>query len=507
MVCLAYATQAVAYWLLPAGAQRQTGTALQRHRSQWLSTIGLDLLAFSSLHLLEPTSNLNFAALLVLPVLMAGAMSKRLSALATASVGALVLLGGVGHAYNYGADGAVLLTQAGLAGIGLFVIALLSGEMAQRLAREERAAKGSMEFARQQARLNRLVIEEMTEGVLMLDRQMRVRAANPSAKLLLGSTGRTMSPPFQLHADPGWASLLAAAEEAYALGAWPDSARELSLGRVGEESVRVQVRARFTLRQDSANESGPPEDICVLFVEDARAVQTRVRQEKLAAMGRMSAGVAHEIRNPLAAITQANDLMREDSMSPQQARLAHIVADNAARLKRIVDDVMEVAPGAMPPAQPVNLVLEVRRVCDDWSQLTGLGSGPGSCLSLVLPEAQGEALFDPDHLRRVLTNLLDNALRHASGEAACIEVSLSSVQVDRFDLCIASDGAVIPPEVDRYLFEPFFSTRSRGTGLGLYICRELCERNGARLEYLRQEVTRRHRNLFRVRLRRVVAGS
>ncbi|MFN0183932.1 MAG: histidine kinase dimerization/phospho-acceptor domain-containing protein, partial [Aquabacterium sp.] len=342
VIGLAYSAQAVVQWVLPMRGGAGWSIAARRRR-QWLGTVGLDMLAFSALHLLEPRSNLNYAALLVLPVLMAGVMSTRIVSLATTSAGALVLLAGVWRAQDGSVDSAVLLTQAGLAGAGLFVISLLAGELAQRLAREERAARGSMALARQQAQLNRLVLEEMPEGVLVIDRRLRLRAANPAAQAMMGLAPRRSALPQPLDADPGWAPLQAAVEEAYAQGAWPDAVRELPLGRSGDEPVRVMVRARFTRRQTSGDDGTPPEDICVLFVEDVRTVQSRQRQDKLAAMGRVSAGIAHEIRNPLAAIAQATALLREDSLAPQQARLADIVADNAERLRRIVDDVIDLA--------------------------------------------------------------------------------------------------------------------------------------------------------------------
>jgi len=208
------------------------------------------------------------------------------------------------------------------------------------------------------------------------------------------------------------------------------------------------------------------EPAAVLLLEDLRTLQARIRQEKLAAMGRVSAGIAHEIRNPLAAIAQANALLLEDPLPPAQQQLAAIVADNVQRLKRLVDDVMEVAPGAVSPPQSVDAAAAVAQAAADWARTQGLPMGP------------------PSALRTALHPLTPQ------GEATVM-------------LSVLSDGPPIAAEVERRLFEPFSSTRSRGTGLGLYICRELCERHGASIEYQPLPAAERLRNEFTVRMRRI----
>ena len=152
--------------------------------------------------------------------------------------------------------------------------------------------------------------------------------------------------PFPLHSNDAWSTLQAAVERAFEQGSWPESSREVRLMFDDGQSRTLQVRARFTRRRPLDSDGAPPEEFCVVFLEDLRSVQSRSRQEKLAAMGRVSAGIAHEIRNPLAAIAQANALLLEDVLSNEQHYLARMVADNVDRLKRIVDDVMEASPGA-----------------------------------------------------------------------------------------------------------------------------------------------------------------
>lgn len=514
LLCVAYGVQAVALWLLPRfGSLALPHTARVQRRRQWLLTVGVDLVVFSSMHLLAVGASFSYAALLVLPVLMAGVLTSRLLALGTAAGVVLMLLAAAWPASLAGADAAAVLLQSGLGGLGLFVIAVVAGELASRLATQEQAARGSFELARLQAQLNRLVIEEMADGVLVIDKQLRVRAANPAARGLLVPEGLSPPAPFRLLDRPAWSVLRQAVERALMHGEWPEAGREVEL-HFGQRHVRtVRMRVRFmqaraldlqveggVTQEDAVPSSGVP--LVVLLLEDVRTAQARLRQEKLAAMGRVSAGIAHEIRNPLAAISQANALLLEDGLAPPQQRLLQMVADNVARLKRLVDDVMEVAPGDAPAAQDIDAAAVVTAAVADWSATVQLPAGPDSPLRTDFSAAALWVNFDAEHLRRVLVNLLENALRHASGAPASVLVRTALRDDARVDLSVFSDGPPIAPEVERHLFEPFFSTRSRGTGLGLYICRELSERYAAQIEYRVRPASEALRNEFVVSLRR-----
>ena len=504
LLCIGYAVQAITFWLLPrfkvlSVQQSQAG----QRRSQWLSTIGVDLIVFAGLHTLEPGSSFNFAALLVLPVLMAGVLTSRLLALATAAGVTLMLLFIGWRGGNAGGDLSALMLQAGLAGLGLFVITLLAGELAGRLAREELAARGSLELARQQAQLNRLVIEEMVDGVLVVDHRLRVRAANPAARELLAEQGLSPPAPFALPSRRAWLPLSQAVEAALAdPSTWPEAGRDIALAFESGHRRTLRARVRFMRRRDVDVGVAGGDPFCVLLLEDVRTAEARLRQEKLAAMGRVSAGIAHEIRNPLAAISQANALLLEDELGGTQQRLARIVADNVERLKRIVDDVMEVAPGAAPVIRVIDATAEIGAAAAEWARTVDLPLGSDSRLRVELPNQPLGVSFDPEHLRRVLVNLLDNAHRHASVAPGAIFLQLVVRDEASAVLSIDSDSPPIPPEVERYLFEPFFSTRSRGTGLGLYICRELCERYRASIEYRARPAQERARNEFRVVMQR-----
>jgi len=501
-----YALQvaAVALWMWRVGGRGRR--AAPPGRTLTALTVGADVLAFGTLLVIESSTSFNFGALLVLPVLMAGVLMPRRHALATAAAVSLSLLAQAWWSALQAPAGPSPWLASGLAGIGLFAIAWLSGELAERLLREERSAMDSREQARQQALLNRLVIEEMGEGVLVLNRRRQVLAANPAARALLGWVlPGPLGASTQVSSQSPWVALLDAVEHAHALGRWPAAGRVLTWPAAPDTAAKVRARIRFTRLDPAAQTSGEDaavEDLCVLLLEDERTVQARVQQEKLAAMGRMSAGIAHEIRNPLAAMAQATELLAEDGLPVPQSRLVSIMTDNVQRLRRLVDDMLDALPSAAVEARPLEAADLISACVTDWARTARV---PPNLIDLVLPPSGLQVLFDPEDLRRVLVNLLENAVRHASGQDLAVRVDLVEDGSNEAVLTVSNDGPPVALEVEIHMFEPFFSTRSRGSGLGLYICRELCERHGASIRLVRRGEGAARRTAFEVRLQRPLA--
>jgi two-component system, NtrC family, sensor histidine kinase PilS len=495
------AIAAMLAWLMPSTLDvRDPGSWRGMKRRVWWTTIGLDLACFGGLHVLAPSGGPNYGALLLLPVLMAGVFMPRGAAVAVAGGVTALLVAVAGVTQAHSADFSTSLAQSGLAGMGLLLAAWLASELTARLQREEVAARGSQERARQEAQLNRLVIDEMRDGVMVVDRHGWVRRANPAARALIAATGGGPEPPFQLRGVLAWQDLATGIESGFGTSAGAESAQDVVLNFEPGYRRTLRMRPRFTLRRGGRGRAA--EELCVLFLEDLRDVQARSRQERLAAMGRVSAGIAHEIRNPLAAISQANALLLEDASDPSQQRLARMVADNVDRLKRIVEDVLEVTPSRDEVPTPIDARGVVERVAQDWARTNQVSEGVGGVLQVELPYGPLGVLFDTEHLRRVVVNLLDNAYRHASRQAGSVRVRLYARGVADAALLVVNDGDTIAPDVERHLFEPFFSTRSRGTGLGLYICRELCGRHGARIDYRQRAASEGGRNEFHVVMRR-----
>ena len=441
---------------------------------QWVSTIGIDLLAFSTLQLLD-AAGLNFSPLFALPVLTASALGSSVLALGTAAAVTILLLVDAGVQALQSSEVTSRLVQAGLTGGGYFLMALLANQVATRLEREEEAARRSQSAARTQALVNELVIESLSEGLLVVGADWRIHAANPAARDLLDWQAREAPASLALVSRPSWRPLAALAQRTFQTEDAQEADLALDLG--GGERLHLRVRTRMTPPQEATSDG-----LCVMFLQDLREAEAQLRTEKLAAMGRMSAAVAHEIRNPLAAIAQANGLLSEELTDPGHQQLATMVGKNAQRLSQIVDEILNLARVHPRTVDWLEIDPVVRGFAAEWER----HADAGERLQLHLHSRPAWAAFDGEHLRRVLVNLLDNALRYASQARGAIIVATDIVGIHA-RVQVWSDGAPLDASVQRHLFEPFFSSESRSSGLGLYICRELCDRHGAKISYARAE--------------------
>lgn len=449
----------------------------------WLLTIGVDLGIFATLQVLQG-GNVNYTPLFALPVLMSAVLGTVIVSLGTtATVTLLLLADAAWHWLQQPVDSSARFVQAALTGTGLFVVALLAHELARRLAREEAVAQRSRSSAQMQAQVNDLVIETLSEGVLVIDAEGLVHAANPAADAILGQGLARLALPFALHSQPAWHALAALARQTFAHRA-PQS-EEIPVAQARGAAREVRVRTGLTPTDDKRVDS-----LCVMFLQDLRELEARIRTEKLAAMGRMSAAVAHEIRNPLAAITQASALLAEDLTDPAQRKLISMVQHNAQRLARIVDDVLDVSRArqqrVLSLGEQVALDPAVQVLAEEWVRQTQRKG-----VLITLDAAGCDVRFEAEHLRRLLVNLLDNAARYASMREGAIRVvtTLQRGNTERPSLQVWSDGAPLEPAVQRHLFEPFFSSESRSSGLGLFLCRELCRRHGAAIGYERRALS------------------
>ncbi|WP_460830862.1 sensor histidine kinase [Lysobacter humi (ex Lee et al. 2017)] len=317
------------------------------------------------------------------------------------------------------------------------------------------------------AQVNELIIRRLRTGVLLVDGGGRMRLANEAASALLGDIGDS------LH---GYRELTVAVPElGRRLAQWRES------GVVDESPLRVapdqpDVIPRFARLQANS-------DQVLVFLDDTSLVSQRAESITLATLGRFSASLAHEIRNPLAAIRYAVQLLEEsEDIRPADRRLLEIIHQHCQRMNGIVENVLGLARRETAKPVGVELVEFARHFVDDY-----LVSHPIESDMLAATSSLRElsALFDPRQLHQAVTVLVSNALNYGRmpGEPARVTLRVGD---DRGQpvLDVLDRGPGIPEAVRSRLFRPFFTTSSHGTGLGLYIARELCRANQATLDYV-----------------------
>jgi two-component system sensor histidine kinase PilS (NtrC family) len=359
-------------------------------------------------------------------------------------------------------------THVAMLSLSCFATAWLAHSFATRTRQSEELASRRGIDLENLSQINQLVIRDMQDGVMVIDGDLRVRHHNTRAELLLGSQEEK----WQTTTLDRFAPNIAKLHADWMREKVENTASDFNLSMDGRE-----LRLRF-LAVGADRTRGT-----VIFIEDWSRVQGQAQQLKLAALGRLTASIAHEIRNPLSAISHANQLLQEESNDdPTFRRLLQIIDDNVLRLDHMVQDVMQL--GRRDRARQETMLLEdfLREFREQFCQVEKIGTD-GFELSLACPPAT--ILFDRNHLHQVLWNLCRNAWRHGQKQSGSLLLTLrENPRKSDFELEVMDDGPGVPQEIRGNLFEPFFTTQADGTGLGLYVARELCEANGARLAYV-----------------------
>ena len=480
-----YAETCVIYLLLAIGFALLAARVRRRFLLQLTTQIAVDIGAISLLYLAAGGMRSALVILYLFPLAGAAILAPLLLALLAASLVTLFLLGETTYQV-FMQDSETPLMQAGLYGAVFFAVVLLVSRLAARLiGQEELAARRGTDLKIQQA-INQIVIADVGDGILVVGRDGRVFTGNPAARHMLALEAVDLD--FRLGEMPALAPV------ADAFGQWlqrPDLASRVAFvtlkpyqdpasdGRGaawrGRRELSVHLKLRFA-RVDTPDEAA---ERSVIFLQDVTAIEDQAQQLKLASMGRLTASIAHEVRNPLSAIGHATALLAEDLHGPAEQRLLKIVGDNVKRVNRMVEDILQLSRKVQPNGEPLHLAEFLAELRTEFQETHALSSD----IVMLGNTGAGPVRFDGLHLREVLVNLLTNAVRYASGLAGSIRMYVVTDAAGRMELHVQDDGPGITPEVRAHLFEPFYTTSSKGTGLGLYLARELCLNNDAKLDY------------------------
>lgn len=422
--------------------------------------------------------------LLAVPVAGAGILLPLRHALVYAALSTLlVLTAEVVRHFQLGPV-ATAYPQAALLGAILFVVAILATLLARRGAQTAALAEQRSRALRRMSELNERIVQQMESGILVVAPDGTVTLANASADQLLAA-GQAVTGQALESVAPGVAQ---------ALYAWRSQPR-MPLGTVDPGTGADQrLQPQFT----DLGEHGT-----LVSLEDAAFIEQQLQQLKLASLGRLTASIAHEIRNPLGAISHSAQLLAESADDDAgERRLVEIQLEHCRRINDIVENILQLSRRKAGSPTSLRLGDWLAGFADEFRATHGLDGervrtgSDGAGLEPVL--------FDPEHLRQVVGNLCENSLKHGrTPDDGPVRITLETGAAagGQPHLDIVDDGVPIEPQRIDEIFEPFYTTSHAGTGLGLYLARELCEANYAELRYISGGTG----NRFRIQFQTTVA--
>lgn len=462
-VCIAYFSVAV----LLVVARRLSWPTLRRIAllNATVDAVGISLILYSCGGI---SSGLGI--LMVLPVGAMAVLADNRDAFLIAAIAALGALAQQAFAYFAGFALPTDFTYAGVLGVVLFAIVLAVWPVANRLRESEALVRRQEVDLANLAQLSQYIVQHLRESILVVDTEDRVRLINESAAQILGDG----------NAYPGALLGEASPRLLYLLETWrqnPNAPTDATHTFVAEDGGRV-IRPHF------ASLGGMDPAPVLVFLEDTSLIAAQVQQSKLAALGRLSASIAHEIRNPVGAMSHASQLLAESpNLSEEDRRLTQIVRGNADRVSTIIDNVLQLSKRGETRLERLSLSIWLEEFCEEFCETMQI---PRSRVVIEPVEEEIEVRADPSQLHQVLWNLCENALKHAATGQEPVSIEIRSGRLNptaRPFLEVADRGPGVDPSHVERIFEPFFSGGRGGTGLGLFLARELAQTNGATLLY------------------------
>ena len=361
---------------------------------------------------------------------------------------------------------------AGILSAVIFAMALATRPLGRRIQASEALARQRGVDLQNLSELNEYIVQHLRESIIVVDNDDKIRLSNASATRLLGASGGVSGLPLRHVFEP-----LADYIRQWRIDAAKPSHPEFTVITAGN-SLRVTAHLA-PLGKDGVR-GGP----ILVFLEDASLMNERVQQSKLASLGRLSASIAHEIRNPVGAMSHAAQLLGESPvLTDDDKRLTEIIETHSSRVSHIIDNVLQLS--RRESSQPERLALKpwLEDFAQEFSSTLELQEGE---LMLADMDPDLEVRMDRSHLRQVMWNLCDNAVKYASETGGIlVELHADRIQAQgRPYVEVRDHGLGVDAATADKMFEPFYTERSGGTGLGLYISRELCELNRATLLYL-----------------------
>ncbi len=462
----------VAYFLFAVAAISSIRNGWPSLQIQAFTHVLIDIIAISLIMYASNHANVGLAALLILPVGACALVVQQRLGFGLAAIAVISLLGAQILALSAGSSDPGNLTNTGIVGALIFLITLSVTPLAKRL-RESEALIQQRDFdIANLAELNEFIVQHLRESILVVDAEDHVRLINESAsQLLAGSSVRSGA--LLGEVSPRLSFLL----DSWRRHNYNWHSGTLSLVASGGSSV---IQPHFVSLESESR--GPT----LIFLEDTSVIAERLQQSKLAALGRLSASIAHEIRNPVGSMSHAAQLLRESpTLSAQDQRLTEIIANNGERVSQIINNILQLSRREAIRQERIELNTWLNDFLGEFRQTLQLADNK---IQTTWSPLQLDVRADPSHLQQILWNLCENALKYGTASASPVAFELNTGRIainNRPYLEVADRGPGISSSDSERIFEPFFTTGAAegSTGLGLFIARELANANGAVLLY------------------------
>jgi two-component system sensor histidine kinase PilS (NtrC family) len=363
-------------------------------------------------------------------------------------------LGQLGHASGS--------NQVGLLGMGLLVTAFVSTRLTREIRESNELAKKQHADLANLSILNDHIIENMQSGVIALDQNFQIQHINNIAIELLLMPSHSLNIPLQKIHPALWELF----------DQWIDNSMQLNRLYLPAESYIDNVQIRFK-RIENNKQQG-----YLIFLDDLSIIHKQANQTKLVALGHLTANIAHEIRNPLGAISHASQLLAESThLDATDIRMTEIIGQHSERINHIIEDVLQISRSKKINRECIAIESWLQQFIHDFC----LGSeATNECFAPLIQTKNSHILFDSGHLSQILTNICQNAKMHGIKDHP-IHLITSKTKY-QYTIEIADEGPGIGANELLKVLEPFYTTNSQGSGLGLYIVNQLCDLNSAKLQ-------------------------
>ncbi len=402
--------------------------------------------------------------LLLIPMALGSTFLRGKTSIAIAAFASLLMLAGSIISNLSHTEQALSYFTAGITGIILFITAISFRLLSKKIQSSEHQIQRQIEHADFLEHIGQRIIESIDSGILVIDSQLDTLFINDKAKNLLSRTGEFK----HIRETPELRNILSA---------WQASSF-IPKSKMINTGVNQNIKIIFSPMKENNLPS------LMLHIEDEREVHQTAQQLKLASLGRLTSSIAHEIRNPLGAISHASQLLNEaDYINSNDKELLNMVQDNTQRINQTINNILDFSRRKQANAEKIEL--------NQWLYSFKHSYQPSLVNLIQFNHSDDEILayVDPNHLQQIMNNLVDNGIRHGKkngDNSVRIEVGIDSMTEYPYINVIDNGDGVQEDNLD-IIFEPFYTTRSSGSGLGLYLCKELCQANQANIVYLRKE--------------------